>query len=127
MNILTKRLVTAIAAISSSVVFASAASAGSSTGIGAMAGQLQKQFSAIMTMVTGGATLVGSIIFIVGIMKIKAWKDNPQQNPLGTGITLCVVGVLLVYLPSFLGMAGGSLFSSGTTAGISGTTDLLAP
>ncbi len=123
MSILTKRLVTAMAAMASSFTFASSSS---STGIGAMAGQLQKQFSAIMSMVTGGATLLGSIIFIAGIMKIKAWKDNPQQNPLGTGATLCVVGLLLVYLPTFLGTAGGSIFADGTSAGIAGTTNLLA-
>jgi len=94
------------------------------SGIGAMATQLQSQFAAIMLMVTGGATLFGSVIVILGIFKIKSWKDNPQQNPLGTGVTFVVVGLLLVYLPTFLSSGGASIFADGTSAGIAGTTNL---
>jgi hypothetical protein len=115
------RILTASLAMMASVAFATAST---TSGIGAMATQLQNQFSAIMLMITGGATLGGYAIFILGIFKIKAWKDNPQQNPLATGAMLCVVGLLLVYLPSFLGSGGASLFSDGTSAGIAGATDL---
>jgi hypothetical protein len=118
MTAISRILAASLLAMTASVAFATA------SGIGAMANQLQSQFSAIMLMITGGATLVGYGIFIVGIMKIKAWKDNPQQNPLGTGAMLCVVGLLLVYLPTFLSQGGGSLFADGTSAGISGATDL---
>ncbi len=114
------RILTASVAMMASAAFA----ATTSSGIGAMATQLQSQFSAIMTMITGGATLGGYGVFIVGIFKIKAWKDNPQQNPLGTGVMLCAVGLLLVYLPSFLQSGGGSLFADGSSAGIAGATDL---
>ena len=114
------RLLTLSLAFAASAAFA----ASGTSGIGAMATQLQNQFSAIMLMVTGGATLVGSVLVILGIVKIKAWKDNPQQNPLGTGVTICVVGILLVYLPTFLSTGGASLFADGTSAGIAGVTSL---
>jgi hypothetical protein len=113
------RILAASLAMTASVAFAATAS-----GIGTIATQLQSQFAAIMLMITGGATLGGYGIFILGIFKIKAWKDNPQQNPLGTGAMLCVVGLLLVYLPSFLSSGGGSLFADGTSTGIAGSTDL---
>ncbi len=114
------RILAASLAMTASLAFA----ASTTSGIGSMATQLQLQFSAIMLMITGGATLFGYGFFIVGIFKIKSWKDNPQQNPLGTGVMLCVVGLLLVYLPSFLSTGGASLFAGGTSVGISGATDL---
>lgn len=114
------RLLATSLMLAASVAFADS----STSGIGAMATQLQNQFAAIMLMITGGATLAGYAIFILGIFKIKAWKDNPQQNPLGTGAMLCGVGLLLVYLPSFLSSGGASLFTDGSTAGIGGMTNL---
>ncbi|MBM4222727.1 MAG: type IV secretion protein IcmD [Gammaproteobacteria bacterium] len=101
-----------------------ASAADTSSGIGAMASQLQSQFAAITTMITGGAYLAGIAIFLSGLFKMKAWKDNPQSNPLSTAVTFMVTGILLVYLPNFLGTAGASLFASGSTAGIGGSTSL---
>jgi hypothetical protein len=112
------RLLTLSMALATSAAFASA------SGIGAMATQLQSQFSAIMLLITGGATLLGVGVFLAGLFKFKAWKENPQQNPLGTAVIFCVVGILLFNLPSFIATGGASLFVDGTSAGIGGVTDL---
>ncbi len=113
------RIITASVALMASVAFASSAS-----GIGAMATQLQSQFAAIMLLMTSGATVLGLGIALGGIIKFKAWKENPQQNPLGTAVMMFFVGLLLTYLPTFISTGGASIFADGTSAGIAGVTDL---
>ena len=47
--------------------------------------------------------VVGIIMLIMGILKFKAYSDNPQQNSIGAALTRVVVGAALM-APSAIGM-----------------------
>jgi hypothetical protein len=58
----------------------------------------------------GGAAFCGS-----GLLKLKAYADNPGQTPLGQGVGRCGVGAALLALP-FIADALIQTFGFGTTA-----------
>lgn len=111
--------VVSLGVFASTMVFASELS-----GIGSVANQIQSQFSAMTFMLTSASYMIGLGFLVSGIFKLKANKDNPQQNPMSTAIMHLTTGALLVYLPNLVTTAGGSLFATGSSAGISGSTSL---
>jgi hypothetical protein len=112
-----------IAALS---LMAHPAFAASSSGIGTMAKQVTAQYANIGLMVTGSAYIAGSAFIIGGILKLKAYKDNPQQTALGIPMTMLAAGGLLMYLPSLTQGIGGTFFSNASAIAYSGTTSLAA-
>lgn len=50
---------------------------------------------------------------IVTFFKLKQFKDNPQQNPVGGTIMYLLLAVLLMYLGSLVDPLGETLFGSG--------------
>ena len=54
------------------------------------------------------------------LFKFKQHKENPQQAPLGTAITMLVVGAALLFLPAIIKPIGLSLFG-GSVGGVSGS------
>lgn len=113
--------VVALGVLSSSMIFASQSEL---SGVGTVAAQVQSQFNAITLMLTAAAYLIGLGFLVSGIFKLKAHKDNPQQNPMGTAVMHLTTGALLVYLPNLVTTAGGTFFATGTTAGTTGSTSL---
>nr|WP_133129503.1 type IV secretion protein IcmD [Legionella yabuuchiae] len=90
------------------------------TSVGAMAKQISDSFSDIAKLITGTSYLAGLGFAIGAIMKFKQHKDNPTQIPIGTPIALvCIAGALL-FLPTLLKVAGGTMFGGGTVAGPTG-------
>lgn len=90
------------------------------SGIGAVATQARKQLSAIAQLITAGSYVAGMGFAVGAVVKFKAHKDNPTQQPIGVPIALLFVGAALIYIPSVFSSTGASLFSSGTVGGISG-------
>ena len=64
---------------------------------------------------------------MVGILKLKAHKDNPTQIPISTGIALIFVGAALVFLPTLLGVGATTIFGKDATSDVSasGTSDIV--
>nr|WP_131777165.1 type IV secretion protein IcmD [Legionella impletisoli] len=90
------------------------------TSVGAMAAQISGSFKDIAKLITGTSYLAGLGFAIGAIMKFKQHKDNPTQIPIGTPIALvCIAGALL-FLPTILHVAGGTMFGGGTVAGPTG-------
>lgn len=104
--------------IAAEAVFAS----GSQT-LGTMAKSITESLAEVGKMITAGS-YVGGLGFVIGaLMKFKQHKDNPTQIPLGTPMTLLVMAVALLFLPTLLKFAAGTIFGSGgaSTASPTGT------
>jgi uncharacterized membrane protein len=108
-------------AVFAGLILSSSAFAASS-GISEVAKQVQSQFNAIMAMVSAGAYVIGIAFIIGGILKLKAYKDNPQSTALGVPMTMLAVGALLVYLQGIVQALGGTLFSNATSVGTGGSS-----
>ncbi len=104
------------------MMFAGEAAATSLT-IGGMASAITGSFSQLTKLITAGAYLAGLAFSVGAIMKFKQHKDNPQSVPIGTPIALVFIAAALLFLPTILGIAGGTMFGSGggSTAGPTGT------
>lgn len=85
----------------------------SSTGLGGLAQNITKSFSAIGQLMIGTAYLAGIGFAIAAIFKFKQHKDNPTQIPVGTPIALLVIAICLVFLPMLFEPAGETIFGAG--------------
>lgn len=99
--------------------------AASGQNLATIAQNIQSNFSALAKLITAGSYIVGFSFAFGAILKFKAHKDNPQQNPIGTPIALLFVAAALIFLPSVFGVSGRTIFGgSGTPGTISGTTSV---
>jgi hypothetical protein len=53
-------------------------------------------------------------------MKFKQHKDNPTQVPVGTPVSMIVMGASLMFAGNFITPLGQSIFGTGAKAGNSG-------
>ena len=90
--------------------------------LGTMATSITNTFEEVGKLITAGSYLAGLGFAIGGILKFKAHKDNPTQVTIGQPLALVFVAASLLFLPSILGMVGGTMFgdSGGVTAGSKG-------
>lgn len=104
-------------------IFSGEALAATSLTLGDMASTITGSFTNVSKLITAGSYVAGLGFAIGSIMKFKAHKDNPQQEPIGKPIGLLVIAAALLFLPSILGMTGSTMFGSGgaETAGPGGT------
>jgi intracellular multiplication protein IcmD len=91
------------------------------TTIGGVATQVIQSFKTLARLITASSYLAGLAFSIGAIMKFKQHKDNPTQIPIGTPIALILIAAALLFLPSILKVAGGTMFEGGKTAGPGGT------
>nr|WP_207384272.1 type IV secretion protein IcmD [Legionella yabuuchiae] len=104
------------------LLIASGDAMAAATTVGAMASQILKSFENLAKLITASSYLAGLGFSIGAIMKFKQHKDNPTQIPIGTPIALVFIAAALLFLPTILGVAGGTMFGQGaTTAGPGGT------
>ncbi|MCL5260505.1 MAG: type IV secretion protein IcmD [Gammaproteobacteria bacterium] len=89
-------------------------------GIGVVATRVTQSFQAVGKLMAATAYLAGFGLTIASIFKFKQHKDNPTQIPMGTPIALLIVGICLIFLPSFITPAGQTLFASATPGGFTG-------
>ena len=90
------------------------------TTIGGMASQVTSSFTNLAKLITAGSYIAGLGFSIGAIMKFKQHKDNPTQIPIGTPIALVFIASALLFLPSILNVAGGTMFAGGEVAGPTG-------
>ena len=104
------------------LLFAGAAAAASLT-VGNMASSIYGSFTNLAKLITAGSYLAGLGFSVGAIMKFKAHKDNPTQIPIGTPVALVFISAALLFLPTILGIAGATMFSTGggKTAGPEGS------
>ena len=104
------------------VAWAVDASAASGGTIGTMASGIASTIGSIGKAIKGASYVAGLAFAIGAIMKFKQHKDAPQQTPVGQPIGLLAVAVALLFMPSLMEAAGGTLFQGKPiSAGASGS------
>lgn len=78
-----------------------------------VAGTIITQLKSLAQLLSLAAYVAGIGLMIVGIMKFKAHKDNPTQEPLGKAVTVVLVAGSLLFLPTVMDVASQSLFGAG--------------
>jgi intracellular multiplication protein IcmD len=90
--------------------------------IGDIAGRVTGTLTHVVKLLTAGAYMAGFGLTIAALFKFKQHKDNPQQVQLGTCITMLLIGVCLIFLPSIIGTGGETIFgSTKESSGVGGT------
>lgn len=106
-------LAVAILQLGASTAFA----AGSDAGLGAIATNVTGQLSSMAQLLVYVAYVAGVGFALAGILQFKAHKDNPQQTPLSKAVVLIIVAACLLFLPSVMSAAGGSVFGTSASGG----------
>jgi intracellular multiplication protein IcmD len=107
----------ALAALLIVDTFYTCANAATSTGIGGVAATVTDQLGAMATLMVYVAYVSGVGFALAGILQFKAHKENPQQTPLSKPIVLIIVAACLLFLPSVMSAAGGSIFGTAASGG----------
>ena len=75
----------------------------------------------VAALITAAAYVAGIGFAMMGLLKLKAHKDNPTQVPLSQPLTLLIIAAGLVFMPSLIKTAGSTIWTgkeaSGTTGG----------
>ena len=100
--------------------FAFAGGGGSSGGVGAIAKTVTGNLASVANLIGAAAYVAGIAFALTGLMKFKAHKDNPQQTPLSQPIVLIMIAAGLIFLPSMITAAGGTLFEGGKAGSAKG-------
>lgn len=85
-----------------------------------LAGNVQKNLSAVETLIISLCYIGGVGFAGAAIMKFKQYKDNPQQVQLGQPIALTFIAAALIWLPQLVKTAGTTIFG---TSGGQGSSD----
>ena len=99
------------------IFYTCAYAAGSDTGIGKVASTVTDQLGAMANLMVYVAYVSGVGFALAGILQFKAHKENPQQTPLSKPIVLIIVAACLLFLPSVMTAAGGSIFGTSASGG----------
>lgn len=104
------------------MLFAECAFAGGagSGGVGDVAKTVTGNLTNIANLIGASAYVAGIAFALTGLMKFKAHKDNPQQTPLSQPIVLILIAAGLIFLPSMISAAGGTLFEGGKAGSAKG-------
>lgn len=106
-------------------LFAAEAAFAEAKTIGSVAAGVTSTFKEIAGLITATSYIAGLGFAIGAILKFKQHKDNPTQIPIGTPVALLFVAASLLFLPSILETAGGTLFGSDAKiSGVKGVDDI---
>ena len=80
--------------------------------IGTMATKVSSTFKDIGQMIIGIAFVAGLGFGVAAIFKFKQHKDNPQQNTVGTALTILSLSIGLVFISGFYKPLGRMMFGN---------------
>ncbi len=84
----------------------------SSSSLFGTAARITEIFPDLMNVIIGSAYLAGLGFSIAAMIKLKAVKDNPQQNSPTIPLAYIAIAVLLVFMPSIIEPVSDTLFGS---------------
>jgi intracellular multiplication protein IcmD len=102
------------------LLFTEVALAAEGGGVGAIAKTVTTNLASVANLIGAAAYVSGIAFALTGLMKFKAHKDNPQQVPLSQPIVLIMIAAGLIFLPSMITAAGGTLFEGGKAGSAKG-------
>ena len=123
MNILSSKVIKTAAlaglaacALASPEAFAQVKGDGQS--LGSIAGNITTSLKDVSGLAEAIAYVAGFFMGLGALFKFKAYRDNPQQTPLGTPITWLGIAVFLIFLPELFG-SGAQTIWGGEAAQVS--------
>lgn len=91
--------------------------------VGDVAGNLTTSTNGVVKAVGAISSAAGFIMALIGALKFKAHKDNPQQTPISVPIIYLVVASLLLFLPTLIQTGADTIWGTGgaTSQGLDGS------
>lgn len=86
------------------------AQASNSQTLGDVAKNITKSLSGLAKLITAASYVAGIGFAMMGMLKLKAHKDNPTQVPLGQPIILLVIATGLIFLPNLINTGGATVW-----------------
>ncbi len=80
--------------------------------LGKVAANITGTMTNVAKLITAASYVAGVGFALMGMLKFKAHKDNPQQVPLSQPIVLLAIAAGLVFLPSLITTTGATVFGS---------------
>jgi intracellular multiplication protein IcmD len=100
----------------SSELFAVEPTTSSTPDLGAAANTVRTSLENVASLITAASYVAGIGFAMMGLLKLKAHKDNPSQTALSVPITLLVIAAGLVFLPSIIKTAGATIWGGDADA-----------
>ena len=97
--------------------FALAGSGGGGQNLGTVAQNITSTMQNVELLITAASYVAGVGFALMGLLKFKAHKDQPQQVPLSQPIVLLAIAAGLLFLPSLMTTAGATIFGSNAQKG----------
>lgn len=101
----------------SNVVFAGG---GEGKSLGDVAGSITQSMTNLAKLITAVSYVAGIGFAMMGLLKLKAHKDNPTQVPLSQPMVLLIIAAGLIFLPSVISTIGATIFEGGQKADATG-------
>lgn len=89
--------------------------------LGDVAESVRSTMQNVAALITAVAYVGGIGFAMMGLLKLKAHKDNPTQVPLSQPITLLCIAAGLVFLPALIKTAGQTIWGQQDAVGTSGS------
>lgn len=106
----------------SEVLFAGGGGGGGGTTLGDVAGNVRDTMNNVAQLITAVSYVCGVGFAVMGMLKLKAHKEQPTQVPLSQPMVLLIIAAGLVFLPSLIKSAGSTIWSeSAENANTKGT------
>lgn len=93
-----------------------------STGIEGIVEKVTTSLTSVVQLVSMVAYVAGFMFILAAVMKFKQHKDNPTQVPVGTPVSMLVMGAVLMFAGNFIRPLGESIFGADAEAGASNTS-----
>ena len=78
--------------------------------VGKIASNITTSLKDVSGLAEAIAYVAGFFMGLGSLFKFKAYRDNPQQTPLGTPITWLGIAVFLIFLPELFGSGAQTIW-----------------
>lgn len=106
-----------VALLSISELALAAGGGGGGASLGSVATNITGSMSAVAKLITAVSYVAGIGFALMGLLKLKAHKDQPAQVPLSQPFVLLFISAGLLFLPSMITTAGETLWKGEQKAG----------
>lgn len=85
--------------------------------IGDLATNVTKSIGQLTQLVTAGAYVGGTAMFLIAIFQFRQHKENPSQVPLSKPMMFLAIAGALLFLPSLIQVTGQTIFGGSQVIG----------
>ena len=87
------------------------------TNIGAVASNITSNIQALTQLISAGAYLGGTAMFLIAVFQFRQHKENPTQVPLSKPMMFLAIAGALLFLPTLITVTGATIFGQGAKMG----------